>query len=120
LDFSDICSWISIVFLLVYGLLVRMAGDLHYDGTWWNGDVIFAFLSGGTLVTAFILIADPSTGAKSAGGNAIIAVCAAVLSFAFRYPGGVFYGSFFAIILVNSLTPLLRKTEQRILYGGKK
>jgi electron transport complex protein RnfD len=122
-------SWMSLVFLAVYGLLVRMAGDLHVEGLWWNGDIIFAFLSGGALVTAFILIADPSSGPKSAAGCLLTAVLAAALSFAFRYIGGVFYGCFFAVALINALTPLLCKFEKKIFYsrppvsapaGGKK
>jgi electron transport complex protein RnfD len=110
-------SWMSLVFLAVYGLLVRMAGDLHAEGLWWNGDVFFALLSGGTLVTAFILIADPSSGAKSAAGSVLTAVLAAVLSFAFRYIGGAFYGCFFAVALINALTPLLCKFEKKLFYS---
>ena len=110
-------SWMSLVFLAVYGLLVRMAGDIYAEGLWWNGDIIFAFLSGGTLVTAFILIADPSSGTKSAAGNVLTAVFAAALSFAFRYIGGVFYGCFFAVALINALTPLLCKFEKKLFYS---
>ena len=77
-------SWLSILYLSVFGLMVRMLGDLPVGGTWWNGDVILGFLSGGTLVAAFILVADPSSGAKSAQGNAVLVVIAAVLGMAFR------------------------------------
>ncbi|MDR1858014.1 MAG: RnfABCDGE type electron transport complex subunit D [Treponema sp.] len=110
-------SWLSVLYLAVFGLLARMLGDLPSSGFWWNGDVILAFLSGGTLVTAFILIADPSSGAKSVLGNATLAVFAAILGFAFRYFGGAFYGCFFAVALVNAVVPLLCKMERRLLYS---
>jgi electron transport complex protein RnfD len=110
-------SWFSILYLVVFCFLVRMAGSGE-DGLYWNGDVILALLSGGTLVAAFILVVDPSSGAKSAAGNAIAVILAAVLSFAFRYAGNVFYGCFFAVALVNALIPLLAKLERRLFYSA--
>jgi electron transport complex protein RnfD len=107
-------SWLSLLYLAVFGFLVRMAGD---DGSWWNGDIIFIFFSGGTLVTAFILIVDPASGAKSIPGNIILVVLAAVLSLVFRVFASVFYGCFFAVALVNALTPFLRKLERRLLFS---
>ncbi|MCL2762034.1 MAG: RnfABCDGE type electron transport complex subunit D [Treponema sp.] len=111
-------SWLSILYLAVFGFLVRMVGDLPAGGLWWNGDVLFTFLSGGTLVTAFILIADPSSGAKSAPGSAIIVVLAAVFSMIFRIFAPALYGGFFAVALVNVLTPLLCRVERHLLYKG--
>ncbi|MDR0457008.1 MAG: RnfABCDGE type electron transport complex subunit D [Treponema sp.] len=107
-------SWLSVLYLAVFGFLFRMAGD---SGAWWNGDVIFAVLSGGTLVTAFILVVDPSSGAKSVPGNIIVVILAAVLSMAFRVFASAFYGCFFAVALVNALTPFLCRLERRLLYS---
>jgi electron transport complex protein RnfD len=108
-------SWLSVLYLAVFGFLIRMVGDP--DGAWWNGDVILAFLSGGTLVAAFILIADPSSGAKSMPGNIILVILAAILSMVFRVFASVFYGCFFAVALINALTPFLCKFERRLLYS---
>jgi electron transport complex protein RnfD len=107
-------SWLSLVYLAVFGFLIRMAGD---PNVWWNGDVILAFLSGGTLVAAFILVVDPSSGAKSAPGNMVVVVIAAALSMAFRVFASALYGCFFAVALVNALTPFLCKLERRLLYS---
>jgi len=106
-------SLLSVLYLAVFGFLIRMAGD---SNAWWNGDVILAFLSGGTLVAAFILIVDPSSGAKSALGNIIAVTLAAILSMAFRVFASAFYGCFFAVALVNAFTPFLCKLERRLLY----
>ena len=108
-------SWLSLLYLAVFGFLVRMAGS--GDGSWWTGDVIFTFFSGGALVTAFILIVDPSSGAKSIPGNIIIVVLAAILSLVFRVFASVFYGCFFAVALVNALTPFLCKMERRLFFS---
>ena len=107
-------SWLSLLYLVIFGFLVRMAGD---SGSWWNGDVILAFFSGGTLVTAFILVVDPSSGAKSVLGNVVVVILAAVLSLAFRVFASAFYGCFFAVALVNALTPLLCKIERSLLFS---
>jgi Na+-translocating ferredoxin:NAD+ oxidoreductase subunit D len=107
-------SWLSFVYLAVFGLLTRMLGDL--SGSLWNGDVLYAFLSGGTLVTAFILLSDPSTGAKSMAGGLIASVLAAVLGFIFRFYGGEYFGCLYAAALVNTLIPLLYKAERRLFY----
>jgi len=112
-------SWLSLVFLAVFGVLFRMTGGSVIDGglSWWTGDVIFAFFSGGTLVTAFILIVDPSSGAKSVPGNIIIVILAAILSAVFRVYTSVIYGCFFAVALVNAFTPFLCKLERRLLFS---
>jgi electron transport complex protein RnfD len=107
--------WLSVLYLVVFGFLIRMAGD--GAGAWWTGDVILAFFSGGTLVTAFILIVDPSSGAKSAAGNAILIVLAAFLSMVFRVYASALFGCFFAVALINALAPFICKAERRLLYS---
>jgi len=105
-------SCLSFVYLAVFGLLARLLGDT--SGLLWNGDVLYSLLSGGTLVTAFILISDPSTGAKSIPGGIAAAVLAAVLGCVFRFYGGELYGCLYAAALVNTLIPLLYKAERRL------
>jgi electron transport complex protein RnfD len=107
-------SWLSLLYLAVFGFFVRMAGD---GGSWWNGDVILAFFSGGTLVAAFFLIVDPSSGAKSVPGNVVLVILAAVLSLAFRVFASALYGCFYAVALVNALTPLLCRVERRLFFS---
>ena len=107
---------LSAVYLVVFCLLVRIFGDLFAEGEWWNGDVILALFSGGTLLTAFFLIVEPSGGAKSEAGGIVIAAVAALLTFIFRYFGKELYGGFYAAALVNAFTPLLCKAECFLLY----
>jgi len=109
-------SWFSFLYLAVFGLLTRIFGD---PGSLWNGDVLYAFFSGGTLVAAFILISEPSTGAKSTIGNMIAVVIAAALGFIFRFYGRAFFGCLYAVALVNTLIPLFYKAERRLFYPSK-
>jgi electron transport complex protein RnfD len=110
-------AWISAVYLGVFGLLVRIFGALPYGGPFGGGDILFGLFSGGTFAAAFLLAADPATGAKSPAGAAGLAVFGALLSWFFRYQGLDPNGAFLAIVLVNAFTPLIRHFEVRYFYG---
>jgi electron transport complex protein RnfD len=109
-------AWVPIVYLGVYGLLIRLFGALPAGGGFGNGDILGGFLSGGTLVAAFFLVTEPVTGPKSIWGALSAAFIAAVFTFTFRYQGGEAYGAFFAVALLNVLVPMVRGIERRTLY----
>ena len=109
-------SWIPAVYLAFFGILVRYAGALPYGGNLWNGDVLFALCSGGTLVAAFFLAADPATGAKSNMGILFAAAAGGVMAFFCRYYGAEPYGAIFVALFVNAMLPLLRIFESRSFY----
>ncbi|GHV12142.1 hypothetical protein FACS189491_04610 [Spirochaetia bacterium] len=111
--------WIPAIFLGVYALLIRAFGALALGGALWEGDILFGLFSGGTIVAAFLLMADPATGLKSTAGMFVAVILGAVFSFGFRYFGREAYGAFFAIALVNALAPLIRSIEYRRLYARK-
>jgi electron transport complex protein RnfD len=113
-------SWIPVVFLGVFGFLVRLFGDLSHGGLPGGGDVLFRLFSGGTFAAAFLLAADPATGAKSNAGAAASVILAAVLAWFFRCQGLEPYGAFFAVALVNVIGPLIRNFEGRRLYRPRR
>jgi electron transport complex protein RnfD len=115
--FRAIRSWTPAVYLVVFGILVWIFGDLPFGGKFWNGDVLFALSSGGAVATAFILAPEPASGAKSQPGMLAVAVLCGLLSWAFRYQGLEFYGCFFAVALLNGVTPVIRSFERRWLYS---
>jgi electron transport complex protein RnfD len=108
--------WIPALWFAAFGFLVRMAGALPYGGGWWSGDILFALCSGGTLAAAFILAADPATGAKSTWGILLAAFAGGAIAFLFRYQGNEPYGAIFAAALVNAALPLVRRFESRRFY----
>ena len=108
--------WIPLVFLAVYGVLVRFAGALPTGGERWEGDVLLAICSGGTLAAALFLANDPVTGTKSNFGILLAAAAGGALAFFFRFYGGEPYGAFFALVFVNAMIPLARIFERRRLY----
>jgi len=109
-------SWIPMIYLLVFGILTAFAGALPYGGELWKGDIISALCTGGTLVAAFFLAADPATGAKSNGYIALTAAAGGALAFLFRFWGAEPYGAVFSAVLVNAILPLVRILEKRRLY----
>jgi electron transport complex protein RnfD len=108
----------SACYLTIYLFLIRLAGALPLGGGLWEGDIFFGLFSGGTLVTAFLLLTEPAAGPKSAFGKSIFAVLAALFSFFFRYMKAEPYGAFFAVALLNALSPLARSIENRCIYMG--
>jgi electron transport complex protein RnfD len=113
-------AWVPGLWLMVFSFLVRIAGALPYGGGWWSGDVLFALCSGGTLAAAFLLAADPATGAKSGWGIFLAALAGGGLTFLFRYQGDEPYGAVFAAALVNAVLPLIRKFERRWFYERRR
>jgi Na+-translocating ferredoxin:NAD+ oxidoreductase subunit D len=109
-------SWIPAVYLAVFGILVRFAGALPFGSGYWNGDVIFALCSGGTLVAAFFLAADPATGAKSNIGIFFATLAAGCIAFVFRWFGNEPYGAISTVVVLNAMLPMFRVLESRQLY----
>ena len=112
--------WLPAVFILVYSVLVRIFGALPFGGPLGEGDVIFGLLSGGTLAAAFILITDPATGPKSTPGYAVFVLLCAFFVFLFHYPALDPYGTVTAILLGNTLVPLIIRIENSLYYEKRK
>ena len=110
-------GWIPLVFLAVFGFLVRLAGDS--SGILWNGDLLYGFFSGGTIVVAFIIAAEPASSAKLKLGVLVNIILSAVLAWFFRYRCGEYFGAFIAIALVNCFTPLVRLLEEKFFITHK-
>jgi electron transport complex protein RnfD len=110
---------IPLAFLGIFSILVLFFGDLPFTGEFWNGDMLFALFSGGTIAAAFILASDPVSGAKSSAGAAAGAVLGGFLAWVFRYRGFEIYGAFFAVALVNAFTPVIRSLERHWFYSPK-
>jgi electron transport complex protein RnfD len=113
-------AWIPALYLLVYGFLIRIFGALPFGGVIGGGDILFGFFSGGTIASAFLLAAEPVTGAKSIAGLVTASLAAAVFSWVFRYLGNEPYGAFLAAGFVNALGPLIRSIEVHSFYSVKR
>jgi electron transport complex protein RnfD len=112
--------WLPAAFIFAFSLLVRIFGALSFGGTFWEGDILFALLSGGTLAAAFILITDPATGPKSVPGYAAFVFLTALFAFLFRFAALDPYGVISAVLLGNALVPLIRRIENSLYYEKRR
>jgi electron transport complex protein RnfD len=108
-------GWIPLVFLSVYGFLIRAADSFS------GGDLLYGIFSGGTIAVAFIIAAEPSSSAKLKQGILFNVVLGAVLSWFFRYVCHEYSGCFIAVALVNCFTPAIKLAEDKlfILYMNR-
>jgi electron transport complex protein RnfD len=112
--------WLPAIYLGVYAILVRLFGAIPFGGSFGSGDVLFGLLSGGIIVSAFFLLADPVSGPKSAVGSIIAAITAAYITFIFRYQAMLPYGAFFAIVFLNMFIPLIKRLESHCFYKSRR
>jgi electron transport complex protein RnfD len=108
---------VSAVYLACYLALIKMFGALPLNGALGQGDMLFGLFTGGTIVVALFLLAEPASSPKTGKGKVITAILAALFSFFFRYIRNEPYGVFFAIALVNILVPLIRSIESALVYN---
>jgi electron transport complex protein RnfD len=111
--------WMPFLYLTAYLFMARIAGAGVQGGTA-GGDMFYALCSGGTLVTAFYLLSDPVTGPKSKMGSVVYVLAAAVFTFVFRFLNMEFYGALFAVALLNTILPIFRVVERRIVYEKRR
>jgi electron transport complex protein RnfD len=126
--------WIAPLFLGIYTLLVRFFGAFPgFQGeaagplsgmavpgeSLGNGDMLYGLFSGGIITAAFLLALEPVSGAKTGRGAVVIAVLGGFFTFLFRYQGAEPYGAFFALALLNVLTPLIRSIEDRSFHSPR-
>jgi electron transport complex protein RnfD len=112
-------AWVSVMYLGIYGLLVRLYGAIPQGGALGGGDLFAGLFSGGVMVTAVLLVSDTATGPKSTAGYMVTATLAACFTWLFRYVGGELYGAMFAVALINVCVPVIRLMETRWLYTAK-
>jgi electron transport complex protein RnfD len=105
--------WGPPLFLFVFSFLTRLAGDKA--GELWNGDMLYGVFSGGTIAAAYILAAEPASGAQYKPGILFAVITGAVFSWVFRYRCLDYSSCFIALALVNCLTPLIRFFELKFL-----
>jgi electron transport complex protein RnfD len=112
-------AWVSLMYLSVYGLLVRLYGAMPQGGALGNGDLFTGLFSGGTMIAAVLLVSDTATGPKSTAGYMMTATLSACFTWLFRYVGGELYGAMCAVALINVCVPVIRLMETRWLYSAK-
>ncbi len=79
---------------------------------------LFTLLSGGLLLGAVFMASDPVTSPLAPRGAWIFAAGAGVLVVLIRFWGGLPEGVMYAILLMNSASPLIDRALQPRRFGG--
>lgn len=84
---------------------------------WLTGDPLFHMMAGGLMIGAFFMATDMVTTPSTRLGQIIFAVGAGALTVLIRLQGGYPEGVCFAILLMNSVTPLIDRFIKPKKFG---
>ena len=108
-------NWIiPLVYLVVYGALVRIFGLFPYGEIINQGDILLALFSSGTIITAFFLLQWPGTNPLTIVGKIIYGIIAAVAAFCIIGCGTSPIGSMFVVLIANICSPIIQFIEDKI------
>ena len=108
-----VASWEApAAYLLSFGLLAGALGGLRLGDGWWSGGVVFHLASGGLLLGALFMAADPVTTPLTRPGLLVFGAGAGALTFLFRFYGSAPEGVAPAILLMNMLVPLIDRATR--------
>lgn len=85
-----------------------------------TGDPLLAMLSGGLIIGAFFMATDMVTIPITLKGQIIFALGAGCLTVLIRLLGGYPEGVCYAILLMNSVTPLIDRLVKPVKYGARR
>lgn len=115
----NIIDWIiPVCFLLSYAACVWFVSVLPFALAVQQGDILFAFLTGGILFIAFYVLPEYNTNPRTRGGKAICGLLAGLTAFAVCGPGGSPVGAVFTVIIVNAVNPLIEYIENKAIASA--
>ncbi len=111
------CDWrLPVGMLGAAALLAEVIHQVHPEKF---PGALFTLLSGGLLFGAVFMASDPVTSPLAPRGAWIFAAGAGVLVVLIRFWGGLPEGVMYAILLMNSASPLIDRALQPRRFGGR-
>lgn len=108
-------TWhIPFSFIATVGLVTWVIGGK--EGLF-SGDAVFHMLSGGLILGAFFMATDYVTGPSVRSAQIVFGACAGLLTALIRLKGGYPEGVMFAILIMNSFSPLLDRRMRSPVFG---
>ena len=92
-------------------LLAHALSPAHYLG------VLPHLLSGGLMLAAFFIVTDPVTSPNTTAGLLVFGLLCGLLTWIIRTWGGYPEGVAFAVMIMNSLTPIIDRYVKPRIYG---
>lgn len=103
---------IPVLFLFVYGLLVRLFAPMMFGGMINQGDVILAFLTSGILFCVVFMIQWFGTIPITIGGKILLGILSGLFAFAIIGCGTSPIGTAYTILLTNLTSMIIRIFEE--------
>ncbi len=110
-----IVRWQMVVSFL--GTIAALTGIFWLIDPTTYADPLYHLLSGGVMFAAFYMISDMVTTPFTTKGTVIFGVGAGLLTVIIRLFGGFPEGVMFAILLMNAVTPIINRMNNRV-YGA--
>ncbi|HHU36159.1 MAG TPA: RnfABCDGE type electron transport complex subunit D [Treponema sp.] len=111
-----IIDWIvPATFLATYAIFVYFFTPLAISTGIASGDILFAFLTGGILFTAFFLLPEYSTTPRTRIGKFSSGFCAGIIAFFLCGLGGSSVGAVFTVVSVNPINTIIEYVEKQIV-----
>lgn len=116
LIYKGYINWfVPVLMIGTVGVVTWVFGPSGY----FSGDPIFHMMAGGLIIGAFFMATDMVTIPITAKGKIIFAVGAGLLTSLIRLKGGYPEGVCYAILLMNSITPLVDRFTQPKKFGAR-
>lgn len=107
-------------FFIAFAFMTRVFGGLPYGLGFGEGDVLFAVLSGGFLLTAFYFATDPASSPNTSLGMWVYGVGAGILAYLFRHFGLDTGGCAAALLVMNVCVPLINMLTAPRIFGMRR
>lgn len=107
--FSGIIPWL---FLIVYGLLVRLFSPFIFGGSLNQGDILLAILTSGTLFCVTFLIQWYGTVPITTAGKILLGLISGIFAFLIIGCGTSPVGMVFTVLLTNFTNLIIRSFEE--------
>lgn len=118
---SGTAAWqIPASFFVAFAFMARAFGGIPYGLGFFEGDVLFAILSGGFLLTAFYFATDPASSPNTGFGMWVYGVGAGVLSYLFRHFGMDTGGCATALLVMNVCVPFINRLTAPRIFGMRR
>lgn len=104
------------VFIVVYGILVRLFVPMLFGGIFNSGDVLLALFSSGTFFTSLFLFQWFSTVPYTITGKIFYGFFAGILAFIISGCGTSPVGMVFTVLLSNIISVLIKVVENKHYY----
>ena len=111
LGFDIVNPIIPACFVFTYGLLVKFVSPFFYNGPLFQGDVILALFTGGTLFCAFFLLQWHGTTPLTNRGKYFYGIFGGIIAFLIAGTGTSSSGMIFTVLILNIVALLIQNAE---------